>query len=88
MVVDESPRDKSPYGVFNMAGNVSEWTDDLVPSTRISSIKVAVIRGANFTTKLIDHENLTNRVTVFVPDSRFVWLGFRCASDTLPPAQQ
>ena len=85
MVVDESPLDKSPFGVFNMAGNVSEWTDDLVPSTRISSVKVAVIRGANFTTKSIDHEMLTNRVTVFVPDSRFVWLGFRCAADQVPP---
>jgi formylglycine-generating enzyme required for sulfatase activity len=87
MVVDDSPRDKSPYGVYDMAGNVSEWTDNIVPSTRLSSVKVAVIRGGNFfNTRSIALAQLTSRITICVPESRFVWLGFRCASDT-PPAK-
>jgi formylglycine-generating enzyme required for sulfatase activity/CheY-like chemotaxis protein len=85
MTVDDSPQDRSFYGVYDLAGNVSEWTSDLVPSTRLNSVEVAVIRGANFTTRSLEHEKLTNRSTDFVPESRFIWLGFRCASDT-PPA--
>jgi formylglycine-generating enzyme required for sulfatase activity/CheY-like chemotaxis protein len=84
LVVDTSPLDKSYYGAFDMAGNVSEWTDTVVQSTRISSEKVAVIRGSNFLTKQADHEKLTNRITTYAQKSRFPWLGFRCAAD-LPP---
>ena len=83
--VDANPRDRSYYGVYDLAGNVSEWTSDLAPSTRINSIQVAVIRGANFLTRLPDHEKLTYRISEYVPVTRQVWLGFRCASDTLPP---
>jgi formylglycine-generating enzyme required for sulfatase activity/CheY-like chemotaxis protein len=86
MMVDQSPRDKSFYGVFDLAGNVSEWTADLASSSRISSMQVVVIRGGNFTTRSVEHEKLTYRSTDFVPESRFVWLGFRCASDTPPSA--
>ena len=28
MPVGSMPEDKSPYGVYDMAGNVSEWVDD------------------------------------------------------------
>ena len=77
--VDQMPDDKSPYGVYGMAGNVSEWTDDIVPSTRFSSVKVAVIRGANFKTTTTDHVELTNRITIYVPATRDFWIGFRCA---------
>jgi formylglycine-generating enzyme required for sulfatase activity/CheY-like chemotaxis protein len=84
-VVDGNPGDKSPYGVYDMAGNVSEWTDTVVPSTRLSTEHVPVIRGANFLSKEMDHEQLTSRIATFEPITRQVWLGFRCASDT-PPA--
>jgi formylglycine-generating enzyme required for sulfatase activity len=56
------PEDKSPYGVYGMAGNVSEWTDTIVPSS-IESVKVAVIRGANFKTNSEEHAVLTYRDT-------------------------
>ena len=86
--VDQMPLDKSPYGVYGMAGNVSEWTDDIVPSSRLQSEKVAVIRGANFKTTTLEHAVLTYRNTTFVPGTRDYWLGFRCASDTPPAAPQ
>jgi formylglycine-generating enzyme required for sulfatase activity/CheY-like chemotaxis protein len=83
-IVDANPGDRSPYGVMDMGGNVSEWTGTLVDSTSISGEKVAVIRGANFLTTALDHEELTNRITNYSPTHREVWLGFRCASDTPP----
>jgi len=79
--------DKSPYGVYGMAGNVSEWTDNIVPSSRMESVMVAVVRGAHFKTKSVDYEALTYRNTINVPATRDYWLGFRCASDTPPAAK-
>jgi formylglycine-generating enzyme required for sulfatase activity/CheY-like chemotaxis protein len=85
-IVDANPGDRSPYGVVDMAGNVSEWTGTLIDSTSLAGEKVAVIRGANFLTTQLDHEQLTNRITNYSLNYRNVWLGFRCASDT-PPAK-
>jgi formylglycine-generating enzyme required for sulfatase activity/CheY-like chemotaxis protein len=85
--VDQMPMDKSPYGVYGMAGNVSEWTSNIVPSSRIESVKVAVIRGANFKTQTEDHAKLTYRITTYVQGTRDFWLGFRCANDTPPAAK-
>lgn len=84
MIVDQMPEDKSPYGVYDMAGNVSEWTDDIVPG-KINSVKVAVIRGANYRTNSVDHGLLTHRTIDWVPETSDAWIGFRCASDTPPP---
>ena len=84
--VDQMPGDKSPYGIFGMAGNVSEWTDTVVPSSRMESLQVAVIRGANFKTNSQEHAVLTYRNTSDgVLSYRAFWIGFRCVSDT-PPA--
>ena len=79
--------DKSPYGVYDMAGNVSEWTDTVIPSSQDATQKVAVIRGANFQTRSDEHAKLTYRVTQYAQDYRDFWLGFRCVSDTPPPAK-
>jgi formylglycine-generating enzyme required for sulfatase activity/CheY-like chemotaxis protein len=81
MLVDQMTKDVSPYGVMGMAGNVSEWTGDVVDSTRLSGVKVAVIRGANFRTNTEAHLELTYRVTSYPQIERDFWLGFRCASD-------
>jgi formylglycine-generating enzyme required for sulfatase activity len=78
------PQDKSPYGVYGMAGNVSEWTDSVVPSSRMQSEMVAVIRGANFKTNSQEHAVLTYRDTLYSQSTRDFWIGFRCASDTPP----
>jgi iron(II)-dependent oxidoreductase len=85
MVVDEMPGDVSPYGVYDMAGNVSEWTDDIVPSSFIESEKVAAVRGGNFATRSMDHEELTFRNLRCTPNTRDYTIGFRCVSDN-PPA--
>ena len=80
------PGDRSPYGVYGMAGNVSEWTDTIVPSSRLQSEEVAVIRGANFKTNSEERAVLTHRNTTDgIPGYRAFWLGFRCARD-VPPA--
>jgi formylglycine-generating enzyme required for sulfatase activity/CheY-like chemotaxis protein len=85
--VDQMPDDKSPYGVYGMAGNVSEWTSTLAPSTKLSSVTVAVIRGANFKTNSEERAILTRRNLDLVPATRQFWLGFRCASDSPPVAK-
>jgi formylglycine-generating enzyme required for sulfatase activity/CheY-like chemotaxis protein len=85
MIVDEMTQDVSPYGVVGMAGNVSEWTDDLAPGSPSGPDKVAVIRGASFRTTQMDHLLLTYRNTMYGPGTREYWLGFRCVGDH-PPA--
>jgi formylglycine-generating enzyme required for sulfatase activity/CheY-like chemotaxis protein len=84
-IVDQMPGDKSPYGVYGLEGNVSEWTDSIVPGS-IESEKVAVIRGANFKTNSEEHGVLTYRKTA-AQGVRDYWLGFRCVSDTPPAAK-
>ncbi len=82
--VNEMPEDKSPYGVYDMAGNVSEWTDDIVPSSVLQSVKVAVIRGGNFKTNSEEHAVLTYSHTDIPPDKRDSRIGFQCAGDQQP----
>jgi formylglycine-generating enzyme required for sulfatase activity len=84
-IVDQMPGDRSPYGVYGLEGNVSEWTDTIVPGS-IESEKVAVIRGANFKTNSEEHAVLTYRKTA-AQGVRDYWLGFRCVSDTPPVAK-
>jgi len=86
-MVDDMPEDKSPYGVYDMGGNVSEWTDTIAASSSIQSEQVAVIRGANFRTNSEEHAMVTFRHADKAPGTRDYWIGFRCASDTLPSAK-
>jgi formylglycine-generating enzyme required for sulfatase activity len=85
LTVDKTDPDKSPYGVCGMAGNVSEWTDSIVPGS-IESEKVAVVRGANFKTNSEEHAALTHR-NLEAQSFRDFWVGFRCAGDTPPAAK-
>ena len=85
LVVDQMPKDKSYYGVYDMAGNVSEWTGTLAASDIISSEKGRRHPRREFPDQSVEHVDLTHRTTRYTPDVRFYWLGFRCASDT-PPA--
>ena len=85
-VVDEMSRDKSYYGVYGLDGNVSEWTGTLSSGSDIASVKVAVIRGANFETRSDQIALLAHRFTNRPVETRQYWLGFRCASDKPPVA--
>lgn len=73
--VDATPGDKSPYGIIDMAGNVSEWTDSWVQD------KFPVIRGGNFHSP---DWKVTKRVTGAYPGTFSEYLGFRTVSDTAP----
>jgi hypothetical protein len=63
--------DKSPYGVSDMAGNVSEWTQSVDPSGN------PVIRGGNFGNISADlTRRITNQPSVTLSDR----IGFRTVS--------
>ncbi len=87
ITVDQMQEDRSPYDVYGMGGNVSEWTSDIVPSTKMASLMVAVVRGANFKTNSIERVKLTHRNLDNTPNIRVYYIGFRCASDTPPVAK-
>ncbi len=87
--------DKSPYGVFDMAGNVSEWIADwyqAYPGSDYTSDnfgeKFRVVRGAGRGGEGHYALHLFQRGAYrfnLPPDSRFNDLGFRCAADASPP---
>jgi hypothetical protein len=65
------PEDRSPYGVMDMAGNVSEWTSSVDQSGN------PVIRGGNFGNWSADiTRRVTNRPSLTLSDR----IGFRTAS--------
>jgi hypothetical protein len=66
------PQDRSPYGVLDMAGNVSEWTSSVDQSGN------PVIRGGNFGNWSADvTRRVTNRRSLTLSDR----IGFRTAAD-------
>lgn len=82
--VDAMKKDKSPFGVMDMAGNVSEWTADYDVDPKMSSAKVPVIRGGNFKTREPDKYTVTYRIKEITDLQNGEALGFRTVSDTPP----
>jgi formylglycine-generating enzyme required for sulfatase activity len=64
--------DRSPYGAYDMAGNVSEWT------ASFDADGTPVVKGGNF-----ENENgdLTRRILHLSPLTRDARIGFRTAAD-------
>jgi Sulfatase-modifying factor enzyme 1/Domain of unknown function (DUF4388) len=66
------PEDKSPYGVLDMAGNVSEWTSTVDQSGN------PVVRGGNFGNLSADvARRITNQHSLTLSDR----IGFRTVAD-------
>jgi serine/threonine-protein kinase len=83
LAVGSYPGGVSPFGVFDMAGNVSEWVaDDYVPypgSTEAPQPGTKVYRGGSY--KLAKEDLVvTNRYSDF-PSKSYPDVGFRCAQD-------
>jgi len=75
--VDATPADSSPFGVKNMAGNVSEWTASYGQGEFFSE-QVPVIRGGNFQNP---DAKLTRRFMGRTPLQGDMALGFRVVTD-------
>lgn len=74
--VGSKPAGAAPYGVFDMAGNVREWTADSDPP-------FAVVRGGSYGTKLYDSGGdfpAAYRRYWFEPTDVCTFVGFRCAT--------
>ncbi len=81
--VDALAGDCSPYGVYGMAGNVSEWTDSWD-----SSKKFRIIRGGSFHSMDKDNQpnvKTTERYKETYPDEAYEYVGFRTATSEPPP---
>ena len=89
--VGSYPTDKSPYGVFDMAGNVSEWVEDWYqpyPNSDYDSKdfgeKFKVLRGAGWGREghYAMHQFQRAAYRFYLsPESKFNDLGFRCAKE-------
>lgn len=73
--VDAMPEDQSRYGVKDMAGNVSEWTDSWDTHPDYPDRKVPIKRGASFATK--SNFELTSRRPATGPEETNLLTGFR-----------
>ncbi|HEY5813368.1 MAG TPA: SUMF1/EgtB/PvdO family nonheme iron enzyme, partial [Terrimicrobiaceae bacterium] len=82
--VDAKTKDKSPFGVIDMAGNVSEWTSSFDTDSQAPTSKVPVIRGGNW--RNLDYA-VTRRVLLLTDLQSDDALGFRTASDAQSPGE-
>jgi eukaryotic-like serine/threonine-protein kinase len=86
------PKDRTPEGIYNMGGNVAEWTADgfiSAPPAGVdpkypSNTPLRVVRGGSFL-EPSSHVNVTFRMGA-VPTMAHVTIGFRCAMDGPPDA--
>jgi eukaryotic-like serine/threonine-protein kinase len=96
--VDSEPSRRSPYGAYNMAGNVWEWTaspyapqpadlaamKQLVGGQNFSS-EWQIIKGGSFPSGGSQYFAISKRREL-PADQRSPWIGFRCIRDASPPA--
>jgi formylglycine-generating enzyme required for sulfatase activity len=84
------PEDVSPYGVYDMGGNVMEWTSSWYEPYPGSSLKresfgqrFKILRGGTWTESAIPFARTTHRFPV-IPSLAQPDFGIRCAKDTRP----
>ena len=77
--VGSFPRDRSPYGVLDLAGNVMEWTES---PTAENTIGFRVLRGGDFefadSKNLVDYMAIENERPLIIRQFNH---GARCAAD-------
>jgi formylglycine-generating enzyme required for sulfatase activity len=97
--VESYKTDKSPYGIYDLAGNVSEWVEDWYkpyPGSDYQSDafgeKFKVARGAgwsggtgHYALQLFQRGAYRSNLP---PDQKFDDVGFRCAADDTPGMRQ
>jgi len=83
--------DVSPYGVMDMCGNVSEWTDSwylAYPGSTLERTafgeKYRVVRGGAWMLRALPFARVTHRTLAFEPTKRHRGIGFRCAMGAEP----
>jgi formylglycine-generating enzyme required for sulfatase activity len=76
--VNAPKSDRSEYGVYGMAGNVSEWTATFAEDPQLPGDKVPVIRGGNWKT---NDASIIRRVLKLSESQSDEGLGFRTAKD-------
>jgi eukaryotic-like serine/threonine-protein kinase len=81
--VDKTTNDKSPFGVYNLAGNVLEWTNSdhtRYPERKAVLKRGKIVRGGSFQTDRVSARTTTRSLALAQSDRRKD-LGFRCAKD-------
>ncbi|MFI5303294.1 MAG: formylglycine-generating enzyme family protein [Nitrospiria bacterium] len=86
------PGDVSPYGVYDMGGNVMEWTSSWYEPYPGNSLKrdsfghkFKILRGGTWTESANPFARTTHRFPV-IPTLAQPDFGIRCAKDIIPPA--
>lgn len=80
--LDEADKDRSPFDVVDMAGNVSEWTSSMGQHPDFPDQQSPIYRGGSFAVK--DAPLREQRWTAKSPEYAQPSLGFRTASSTPP----
>ena len=82
------PGDISPYGIYDMCGNVSEWTDSWYLPYPGSDLKrdsfgetYKVVRGGSLVMPSFPYSRAAYRANANRPDYRHRGIGFRCVKD-------
>jgi len=82
------PEDLSPYGVYDMCGNVSEWTSSWYLPYPGSTLhresfgeKYKIVRGGSWVMPPVPYSRLAYRANSYRPDYKHRGIGFRCAKD-------
>jgi len=78
--VDAIGGDRSPFGVYGMGGNLSEWTGSWTADNRFP-----IIKGGSYNSGATSNDK---RIENHPPNPGEEWLGFRTISRTEPPASE